>query len=172
VDIKDFFDNVTAAHLSGLISDEVIQKCFLDGSPRQGLPTSPVIADIAFAGVDKEIVSHLRDIEYSATYTRYADDLYVSFDDQDNLERIESVINAAVRNNGFRLNSRKRRLQFSSDGRRIITGIGVDESSIYASRKTKKKLRAAIHQRNLASARGLHEWALCKLPKSMEKTYG
>ena len=52
-DLQDFFDSVTAEHLKKIVSDEVISSCFIDGAPRQGLPTSPLIATIAFLKCDE-----------------------------------------------------------------------------------------------------------------------
>ena len=68
-------------------------------------------------------------------------------------------------NNGFIINERKTRIQSHVSGRRVISGISVDKFNLYPTRKTRKKIRAAAHQNNASSLRGLTEWSKCKLPK-------
>ena len=168
LDMVDFFDHVTIDHVKGLIKDNVIRRCFIDGSPRQGLPTSPLVANIAFNNADHEIANKLATIEQGSVYTRYADDMVISFNIKKNLHRIKQAVDSIVTGEGFKLNPQKERLQNASNGRRIITGIGVDEIGIYPTRKTKKKIRAAIHQMNEQSANGLYEWSLCKFPAKVK----
>ena len=57
----------------------------------------------------------------------------------------------------FYLNN-KTKLQFASNGRRVITGVSVGEFDIKATRRIKKKLRAAIHKSNVNSVLGLVNW--------------
>ena len=47
-DLKNFFETINPLHLSGLINKKIIEECFIDGAPQQGLPTSPLISNIAF----------------------------------------------------------------------------------------------------------------------------
>ena len=165
LDMVDFFDHVTTEHVAGIICEDVIERCFIDGAPRQGLPTSPVIANIAFTKSDHNIASVIESIEHGATYTRYADDMYISFDKKKSLPKIRKAVESIITRDGFILNPQKEKLQSSNNGRVIVTDIGVDENGIYPTRKTKKKLRAAIHQMNDPSANGLREYSLCKFPK-------
>ena len=53
MDIHDFFDNVSDDHIKGIIPKHLVDQCFIQGRPRQGLPTSPLIATIAFVACDK-----------------------------------------------------------------------------------------------------------------------
>lgn len=165
MDLKDFFDSISPKHVAGLIPRELIIRCFVDGNPKQGLPTSPIISTIAFLACDKDISRGLKRLGGSFAYTRYADDLIVSFDDARMLSRIKLVLTQAVEQHGFKINERKTKVQDSKNGRVVITGIAVDEQGLHATRRTKKKLRAARHQSNLASARALDEWSKCKLPR-------
>lgn len=164
-DLKDFFDTVSVDHVRGIIDEEVIQNCFIDGAPRQGLPTSPLIATIAFLKCDAEINVALRKLGVEYVYTRYADDLTVSYDTPKAEGKIRFLIGQLVAKNGFTINSQKTKLQSSKNGRMIVTGVGIDKLGVHPSRKTLKKIRAAKHQYNIASFRGLSEWAKCKLPK-------
>lgn len=167
MDIEDFFNSIHAGHLSGLITAEHMDRCLIDGNPKQGLPTSPLIATIAFLRCDSEIYHALNKLKIRFSYTRYADDLIVSFDDRHHLTAISFIIKQAVARHGFRINPAKTRLQSSKNGRRVITGVALANEGPCATRRTNRKLRAAQHQANAASLRGLREWSSCKLPRAM-----
>ena len=168
-DLADFFDSIGERHLRGIVSDDVLKLCLVDGAPRQGLPTSPLLSNLGFLRCDGEILRLLRPIDPSLVYTRYADDMYVSVNERRLVPDVQSSIRTAVSRFGFSLNGRKFRLQDSRNGRRVITGIAVDERRIHPTRRTGKKIRAALHQGNATSHRGLTEWAACKLPKAVGK---
>ncbi|WP_083903026.1 reverse transcriptase family protein [Azoarcus sp. KH32C] len=164
MDLEGFFDSITPAHLSGLVPDNIIERCFINGHPRQGLPTSPAISNIAFLECDKQIILALQKLSIKIAYTRYADDLTVSFDDKKDSGKIKCILQQAAERCGFKINHQKTKLQESTNGRVVITGIAVDRNGLHATRRTKKNLRAAIHQQNKASVNGLTEWSRCKLP--------
>jgi Reverse transcriptase (RNA-dependent DNA polymerase) len=164
LDLKDFFDSVRPEHVARIIPEDVISLCFVDGSPKQGLPTSPLIATIAFLECDARISGTLQALKLEVTYTRYADDLVFSFNNRRDAGKIKLFVDQLVQKHGFRLNKRKTRLQDATNGRVIITGIAVDSEGIHATRQTKRKMRAALHQRNSSSMSGLTEWSKCKLP--------
>lgn len=67
---------------------------------------------------------------------------------------------------GFRVNDTKTRLQVASFGRRTITGVAVD-NKIQATCAARRKLRAALHNKNQTAARGLEEWIKTKMPGTM-----
>lgn len=163
-DLMDFFDSVKLAHVEKILPRFVIDECFVNGSPRQGFPTSPLIATIAFYACDLKIVGYLHSFKINAKYTRYADDLVFSFDEIKDAGKLSTIVRQVVGEGGFRINEKKTRLQDSKNGRIIINGIAIDSNGIFATRKTQKKIRAALHQGNLQSAAGLVEWAKCKLP--------
>lgn len=164
MDLEDFFDSVTPGHVADLVPQSIIQQCFIDGNPKQGLPTSPLIATIAFLPCDKLIVQMLKKLGVEATYTRYADDLIFSFDDSASNGKILTIVRQVLDRYGFRLNRRKTKLQDAKNGRRVVTGIALDETGLQSTRQTKRKMRAAAHQDKADSLRGLTEWSKCKLP--------
>ena len=167
MDLENFFDSVSVRHVADVIPSDIIEQCFIEGGPRQGLPTSPVIATIAFLPCDRDILKMLKKLGISATYTRYADDLIFSFDDRKIAGRIKFIVRQVVERHGFKINDRKTTLQDARNGRVIINGLAVDENGIHATRQTRKKIRAAMHQGNASSLAGLQEWAKCKLPSSV-----
>lgn len=168
-DLKSFFDSVTTEHVSSLLDNEILDDCFVEGAPRQGIPTSPVICNIAFLHCDSLINNALSLISIEFKYTRYADDLIISFDKLSDATKIGFVVRQIVERNGFSLNEKKTKLQSVSNGRVIVTGVAIDRKGIYPTRKIKKKIRAAIHQNNNTSLKGLEEWAKCNLPNEVAK---
>lgn len=164
-DLKDFFESVTPDKLSGKISSEVQSLVFVDGAARQGLPTSPAVANLAAASMDHAIIRFRDKRKIQFVYTRYADDLSFSYDDPDLSVLLLKEIPLIVRRCGFAVNEQKTKLQASSSGRRVVTGIGVDDA-IHPTREMKRRLRAAIHQGHKNQARGLEEWCRLTPPKA------
>lgn len=161
-DLENFFDTVNTNHLHRL-SPSQLNKVLVNGAPRQGLPTSPVVANIAAADLDNALTHALPNV----VYTRYADDLTLSYDDPQLTQIIKDTVQTHVNIAGFKLNTSKTKLQCASQGRRIICGVAVD-TEIHPTRKTKRKLRAALHQGNTFEANGLTEWCKLKLPKQKQ----
>lgn len=164
MDLENYFDSISPGHVEKLIPHSIVKQCFIDGNPKQGLPTSPIISVIAFLSCDRQIIEALNKLSIDAVYTRYADDLVFSFDNPKNEGRIRFIVRQIVEKDGFKINDKKTKLQDAKNGRIIITGIAVDKRGLHATRRTKKKMRAAIHQKNESSLSGLSEWSKCKLP--------
>lgn len=171
-DLEDWFNTVTLEHvrnIPGLINDET-SECFIFGAARQGLPTSPAMANIAAAAMDNEIMAlRVRSrMGWSfGVYTRYADDMTFSFVREATARWLKEIIPPLVERHRFKVNPAKTRLQSARAGRRMITGVAVDDE-IHAPRKIKRRLRAAAHQGNVAQARGLREWRRLRLPEGYE----
>lgn len=168
MDIKDFFESVTPDKVEKYLTDNEIDKVFVDNAARQGLPTSPAVANIAGVSIDTALVKALEKIgsKYNTeiAYTRYADDLSISFNEENLIEEIKRVVNQTVSRCGFRINTDKTVCQSSKAGRRIICGIAVDNDGIHPTREVKRRIRAAKHQKNEKCLRGLEEWAKLKEP--------
>lgn len=169
MDIEDFFDSITEHHLTKFVPKSILDYCLVEGAPRQGLSTSPILSNIAFIPIDELIVDSLERLGIPAVYTRYADDLVFSFNRREFLAPLRKQIELILEVYGFKLNSKKTKIQSASNGRRIITGIGVDEYGIYPTRKTLRKIRAARHQMNVRSLDGLRQWAQCNFPIGIAK---
>ncbi|MDP3008442.1 MAG: reverse transcriptase family protein [Methylococcales bacterium] len=167
IDLADFFDSVKKTHVNGILDSEIIELCFIKGSPRQGLPTSPLIATISFLKCDELICSQLKKYKLDVVYTRYADDLTFSFNNKNDSGKILFIAKQAIEQFGFKINTQKTKLQDIRNGRIIINGLAIDKKGIYPTRKTKKKIRAATHQQKELQLKGLIEWSKCKLPKQI-----
>ena len=163
MDLVNFFDSIKREHVSELIDKSILDLCLIEETPKQGLPTSPLIASIAFLKCDEAIANILNK---NIVYTRYADDLAFSFNDLSIQYQLISEVTQIVESNGFLINTNKTKFQSYKNGRRIITGIGVDKDRLHPTRKILKKIRAAKHQRKKYSYIGLLEWAKCKPPKT------
>jgi len=189
MDLTDFFDSVRPVQLLGKIPNVCIEECFLDpkgnpdkydGAPRQGLPTSPAIANIAAIPMDKAIMKKLTKLDLpGVVYTRYADDLSISYDNdsQEVAKTVISFIKDIVRRCGFSVNTHKTRI-VRNKSRREVCGVMVDDD-IYISRRQRRKLRAAKHNLEMAikdgknakilqslmfKVKGLSEFAKLKKP--------
>lgn len=170
-DLKDFFDNVDAKKLEGLLPKELIKFVIVDGAARQGLPTSPAAANIAAHTLDKSIKRFLDKKKINCIYTRYADDLSISGNDTEQIGIILSEIPQIIHRCGWELRIEKTHVQLAKNGRRHICGVAVDDNGIYPTRRIKRKLRAAIHQNKESHARGLKEWCKLKEPKNKKISF-
>lgn len=153
-DLQDFFDTVTPEMIPDLTEEET-RYCFLDGAARQGLPTSPALANLAAHKLDLLLLEWCQ--ANKVIFTRYADDLSFSYDDPNLTPLLKQVVPTMVQECGFQINPSKTRTQWATQGRRFITGVAVD-NEVYPTRKHKRMLRASIHQSNGLQARGLGAW--------------
>lgn len=172
-DLSNFFDTVDESKLKRKVSRELIEKCLYEGAARQGLPTSPALANLAAGDLDKAIVKRLKKIGEHAVYTRYADDLTISTDkdDAETIAKIKIIVKECVGTCQFKLNERKTKVQYAAAGRREICGVTVD-SEVHVPRKFKRRLRAAAHKLKIEKSRkqarvvrGMQEFTKLKEPK-------
>lgn len=165
LDIESFFESVTEEMLVKFVEQSFLNFMLVDKKAVQGFPTSPYLANIAMIEVDFLIVQMLRQVDPTIIYSRYADDLTISFNNVSVRDIIQKNIEAILNNAQLKLNKQKTILWDKEQGRAIITGIGVSYKDIHPTRKSLKKLRAALHQQNYFSSQGLKEWVKCKYPK-------
>jgi hypothetical protein len=176
VDLRDFFDNVSdlsqiKADISAIpnlrrlfpfLTFDIIEKYVA----KQGLPTSPAVANIAAVPLDDALLEYCR--TDGIVYTRYADDLSFSHNDKDVLLRLRDQICYIAAQAGFEVNPNKTRLQWGGkDGTwtREIVGVGVNAVALVPLRKSRRKERATKHnldthpcKHNRRILRGIQEW--------------
>jgi len=168
-DMKSFFDHVKP----GMVNDKIphlIDLTFIDGAPRQGLPTSPLIASLAMQPIAYGVDDALKKIiKGKYAITCYADDLTISFHHRMQYEDIKELVYKHIKAADLQINYKKTALKFGHKKgmRRIICGIAVGKTNIYRTRATKHAIRKALYNSENSKALGLMEWARCKVPRSI-----
>lgn len=151
VDLENFFENITFSRVVGffmknknfsltrevaitiaqIVCIRIDGKVFLP----QGSPTSPIISNLIGEIIDSKITKLQK--EYKFTYTRYADDLTLSFTYKNvsedifyitpkrKLHKVGKVLEEAIVSSGFSVNKEKTRIQFQ-DCRQSVTGLTVN----------------------------------------------
>lgn len=165
LDIENFFESITEELLLRYLPKEILYIVLVEKFIPQGFPTSPILSNIGMIHVDFDIVMALRSIDTNIIYSRYADDITISFNNIKLYEIIKKEIKSILNSYGLNINNNKTSFYNKDKGRAIITGVGVSNTNVHPTRKTLKKIRAAKHQMNLRSYLGLKEWSLCKKPK-------
>lgn len=174
MDLSNFFDTVkkdmfndphSARHYPEItLKDKLFHR---EGYCAQGFATSPLLANIAFIPAILEIDDYLSCIGAGYAFTIYADDIQISthLDDSKFIkEYIIDEITEIIEAHKFEINSNKTRIRYAKYGYRKILGINVGDTEIRGTRKTMKKIRAALHQQNGPSLGGLRTWSLCYPP--------
>nr|WP_286180345.1 MULTISPECIES: reverse transcriptase domain-containing protein [unclassified Enterobacter] len=146
IDLEDYFGTITFPRVYGIFKNKpfnfshsassvLAQLCTSDGKLPQGACTSPVLANIASASLDKQLTQLAK--KKGITYTRYADDLTFSFnhntmediihkvDEFGNIE-IGTHLKSIIESNGFIINKNKFRVQLKNE-RQSVTGLVVNE---------------------------------------------
>lgn len=164
LDLENFFDSLGHASLKKHLDERLLSLVLEDGAPRQGLSTSPLVANIAMLEVDSRI-QHLCSALGEVRYTRYADDLTFSFQNPSFCTYLRQGVELILAAKGLKLNTRKTRVQDSRNGLIHITGVAIDSAGVRPTRATLRRIRAAAHQGNLQQLDGLTEWSRCKLPR-------
>ena len=168
IDLVDFFPSITreriygrlvaepysfhskVANLIAAISTNVYQRL------PQGSPSSPVIANIVAAGLDKDLADLCGSLY--CRYTRYADDITISTSRSEISPHIARYPNARgtgqvaigdrligiIEKHGFRINHRKSRLQ-SYWTRQLCTGLVVNGDHVTPPRSYIRRLRSLLH---------------------------
>ena len=118
---------------------------FRDGVLPQGAPTSPAISNLICRRLDARLAG-LAD-KHGADYTRYADDLTFSFDEdaaeEMSIGRFRWWVDQVCHQEGFLVNQGKFRAIRPSQ-RQSVTGIVVNER-LRAPREIRRRVRAMLH---------------------------
>lgn len=157
IDFKDFFGSISREKVfyifktvgyNNTISDILTNLCTYQGRVPQGAITSPVISNIVCKRLDTRLkgLASKRNI----TYSRYADDLIFSSNDEVLLKKTKKAIFEIVNNEGFNINRKKIRF-ILPDSRKSITGLLIVEKKVIVPKKVKRKVRAMIHNMIIAA---------------------
>lgn len=163
IDLEDYFGTVTFARVYGIFKSKPFnfshpaasifaQLCTHEGKLPQGACTSPILANLVSASLDKQLTQLAR--RKNITYTRYADDITFSFnqhhvkeiitlDSDKNFELGETVI-SLIEKNGFKINHQKFRVQKRNESQKV-TGLVVNDK-VNIDRKYLRTTRSMIHK--------------------------
>ncbi len=105
--------------------DEATKSLYVRRHLPQGAPTSPALANLSAFGLDVRLSGLLK--KFGGNYTRYADDLTLSGDDDFRyaLRCVIPLTEQIVRSERFRLNHRKRKV-VRRGHRQLVTGVVVN----------------------------------------------
>jgi len=137
-DIKDFFPSITFARVRGMFMNKPFefssedatvyaQICCLpddNGALPQGGITSPYISNMICRKLDSRLLGFAN--ERKLNYSRYADDLTFSTNENVNFKKITEYVTKTLKEEGFQINEEKSRLMKKSD-RQVVTGVIVNE---------------------------------------------
>jgi RNA-directed DNA polymerase len=110
----------------------------------QGAPTSPMLSNLIAVELDEQVTAIAS--EFGGVYTRYADDLIVSFSEgtraicQTVLRRIRRVLGG----HGFVVNRKKTHI-LGPGARKTVTGLVVNDNQPRLKRQTKNHIEVALH---------------------------
>ena len=136
-----------------LVSELVRQSCFYENKLRQGYPTSPIISNIVMYDLDVLISDLARSItgDPKARYTRYADDVVVSYVGPIKQKEILSKIRALViqtKRPTLSLNMDKTAMFSRSSGSASITGVRLcSDQRLTMFRRSKDEIRLLLSLR-------------------------
>ena len=132
IDLKDFFPSIEYREIYKIfkyigytdsVSKLLTNLCTNSKNVLpQGSPASPVISNLVSLRLDKRLGRLAEEI--GATYTRYADD--ITFSGSKNLVKYLKLIRKIIHEEGFRINEKKFRLQYSYQ-RQEVTGLIVND---------------------------------------------
>ncbi len=153
MDIKDFFANTPAARVDRFFrrigwnaeASKLLTKiCMHKRRLPQGAPTSPRLSNLVNYPIDARLAALASKL--SASYTRYADDMTFSFE-EDNRNQIAGAINVTkdvLEDYGYKLHQKKKLRITRPHQRQQVTGLVVNEK-VQLPRKTRRWLRAVKH---------------------------
>jgi RNA-directed DNA polymerase len=108
----------------------------------QGAPTSPALSNIICRGLDHRLSGLAAKI--GAVYTRYADDLTISFrSEPPNLGRMRWWVDQICHQEGFLIHHEKYRVVRQSQ-RQLVTGLVVNDAARIP-REDRRRFRAIVH---------------------------
>ena len=180
IDIKNFFPSIKTIKIKTYFSSlgytpevaEVFTRlCVFKQRLPQGAPTSPMLSNIVTSPLDDTMLSLAK--EYNAHYTRYADD--ITFSGDENVVPIDRII-SIIKSNGLFPNHHKTKLRFKGQ-RQTVTGLTISngvhvpkayrrevERELYFCEKFGIESHIESHRKTLKSPQGFYkEWLLGRI---------
>lgn len=121
------------------------------GQLPQGAKTSSYLANLVFWGLEPIMVEKLQAMGFG--YTRYIDDMTISSTADKTPEELGVTINlmaSLLKRHGLRFKRRKHKIAYAGE-RMEVTGLVVGKNSAGLSRAIKSRIRAMVHQCEIAA---------------------
>ncbi|WP_223522343.1 reverse transcriptase domain-containing protein [Pseudomonas sp. A-B-26] len=154
IDVENFFPSLSrkivlrelmASGMEPATANLVSRIASYEGGLPQGAPTSAALSNIALFRIDDKIFKHCQSI--GVEYTRYADDITFSGESLEAIQDTIEITKVLLNSIGLMINKSKTRV-FGPSSRKVVTGVVVNEWA-QPSRKSRRKLRAELHQATL-----------------------
>ena len=150
IDLQDFFPSISHRQVRKVfeqlgypyrVASLLANLCTVDGFLPQGAPTSPALSNMVCGKLDRRFAGLKEKLKFR--YSRYADDLVFSSDD-DRLPNLIPFFKQVLREEGFAVNQGKIRIMRQGQQQKV-TGIVVNQKTS-VDREHVRKLRAAVHR--------------------------
>jgi len=158
MDIKDFFPSITRKMIYNIFRKYnkfsyeyayiLSHLVTYDNALPQGAPTSPFLANICANGIDYKINKLIAVInerqKMNIAYTRYADDITISFDKPFNYDYIVNVVTQIIFDEGFYPNLKKTNI-IKQHHCQMVTGIVVNNNVPTIEKKQREKIKFILN---------------------------
>lgn len=156
MDLKNFFPNIGANQVYNVFSyigydnlsaTILTNLCTLNGFLPQGGSCSPALSNLVCLSLDARLNGLCK--QRRIRFSRYADDMYFSCDNQNILKKAIPIIRKIIYDEGFTINEKKVHY-YTPSNRKVITGITISkgihetEPQLRANKNFKKKIRSEI----------------------------
>lgn len=150
LDLHDFFGSVRYGSVYGIfkrlgynesVTVMLTKLCMLKGSLPQGAPTSPMLSNLMFAELDKKIFRYCK--ERKIMYTRYADDMTFSSDNNMDVSHLMAYVRMIVETKHLKLNEKKTKVMGRGSSQNV-TGIVVNDG-MQVPKKYRDKVRQEVY---------------------------
>lgn len=175
LDVVNFFPSVNREHAkkwlrfkgmplegtskeSNLLENRLLDILFLDQGLPQGAPSSPLLSNLVMRDIDLNVSSYVK--RYGGVYTRYADDISISYmaEDKATARKTIETVDEILSKKGFRLNRKRQKLHvLRRHQAQRICGITINSGKMTISRQKKRELRAIKHHRLLGREASMSE---------------
>lgn len=163
LDVKDFFPSITKEILQeklivysdllkehGYVFNDFVEYVILNKALPQGSPTSPLLSNyIGYKLIDTKVYPYLvSKFGNNFGYTRYADDITISFNSFNKREQVKELADELIKlieSSGLFLINRKKISIMHNSQKQVVTGIVVNNKTSLGKRE-KLKYRAIIHK--------------------------
>ncbi len=177
LDIEDFFTSTASDRIyrffkslgwNSIAAGTLTRLCCVEHGLPQGSPTSPVLSNLVNYRLDCRFTGLAE--SNKLTYTRYADDISISFGD-DSLGRVGHVLQSSAKilfDYGYSVNASKTRFMRRHQ-RQVVTGLTVN-NAVSLPRPKRRMLRSALHRISLGREATLTTGqinGLCALQKQL-----